>query len=65
MPRTRLLARKRLLTDREDDDVLRRSPEERLLMGWQLTVQAWAFRTGAWDEPRLQRDAGRVIRGRR
>lgn len=49
----------------EQDDVSHLSPSERFAMVWQLTVQAWTFKDGQWNEPRLRRDVGRVIRGRR
>lgn len=35
---------------------------ERVAMVWQLTVQAWTFKEGRWDEPRLRRDVVRVVR---
>ncbi len=39
--------------------------EERLAMMWTLTVQAWMFKEGRLDEPRLRRDVVRVLRGGR
>lgn len=57
--------RKRRLGEPEEDDVLRLPAAERLAMVWPLTLQAWAFKTGTVDEPRLRRDVGRVVRGRR
>ena len=65
MDRAHLPTRKRRLSDPEDDAVLRLSPAERVAMVWPITVRAWAFKTGVLDEPRLRRDVGRVIRGRR
>ena len=38
---------------------------ERVELVWQLTREAWTFKDGRWNEPRLRRDVGRVIRGRR
>ena len=38
--------------------------EERVRMVWALTREAWTFKDGHWDEPRLRRDVGRVIRRR-
>lgn len=55
----------RLAEEPEDDYVASLTPEERLVMVWPLTLQAWAFQTGSTDEPRFRRDVGRVIRGRR
>jgi hypothetical protein len=53
----------------EDEDERRYleslSDEERLKMVWTLTVQAWTFKEGRFDAPRLRRDVGRVERGRR
>ena len=34
-------------------------------MMWQLAMQAWMFKEGLVDEPRLRRDAVRTLRGRR
>ena len=53
------------LEDREDDTYLRSlSPADRIAMVWPLTLQAWAFKEGLDDEPRLQRHVVRVVRGR-
>jgi hypothetical protein len=38
------------------------SPSERVLLVWELTLQAWAFKENLVDEPRLRRDVGRVVR---
>jgi hypothetical protein len=46
-------------------DESRLTPGERVAMVWQLTREAWTFKDGRWDEPRLRRDVGRVIRGGR
>lgn len=48
-----------------EDDIARLTPSERVAMMWQLALQAWMFKDGLVDEPRLRRDAVRVIRGRR
>ena len=45
-----------------DDDVRRLTPEERVAMVWPLTVQAWTFKDGHFDEPRLRRDLVRTLR---
>ena len=42
-----------------------RSPGELFEMVWQLTLEAWAFKDGARDEPRLRRDVVRVVRSGR
>lgn len=47
------------------DDTARLTPGERVAMMWQLALQAWMFKDGLVDEPRLRRDVVRVIRGRR
>lgn len=44
------------------DDVRRLTPEQRVAMVWQLTAQAWTFKDGRWDEPRLRRDVVRTVR---
>lgn len=49
----------------QDNDYERMTPEQRLAMVWTLTVQAWMFKEGRWDEPRLRRDVVRVVRGGR
>ena len=41
------------------------TPGERLAMVWQLTLQAWMFKEGLLDEPRLRRDVVRTLRSRR
>jgi hypothetical protein len=38
------------------------TPAERVLMVGELTAQAWTFKDGRFDEPRLRRDVGRVVR---
>ncbi len=46
-----------------DESAQRRmTPAERIAMVWQLTLQAWAFKEGLTDEPRLRRDIVRVVR---
>jgi hypothetical protein len=40
------------------------TPDERVAMVWQLTLQAWLFKEGRWDEPRLRRDVVRIHRNR-
>ena len=37
---------------------------ERVAMVWQLTLQAWLFKEGLLDEPRLRRDVVRTLRRR-
>jgi hypothetical protein len=61
--RSRYPIRIRRLHDPEDDEYVRRlTPGERMAMVWQLTLQAWAFKEGLADEPRLRRDVVRVVR---
>lgn len=66
MDRAQLPTRLYRLGEEPDDDyVARLTPAERMALVWPITLQAWAFQTGTTDEPRLRRDAGRVIRGGR
>ena len=39
-----------------DSNLARLTPSERVALVSQLTVQAWTFKDGKWDEPRLRRD---------
>jgi hypothetical protein len=48
-----------------DPEIAKMTPAARIEMVWQLTLQAWAFKEGRWDEPRLQRHVVRVVRGAR
>lgn len=48
-----------------DDDVRRLSPSARVAMMWQLAMQAWMFKEGLRDEPRLRRDVVHIVRGGR
>jgi len=43
----------------------RLSPSEGVAMMWQLALQAWMFKEGLVDEPRLRRDVVRTLRGGR
>jgi hypothetical protein len=38
---------------------------ERVAVVWQLSLQAWSFKEGLVDEPRLRRDVVRTLRGGR
>ena len=38
------------------------TPAQRVAMVWPLTVEAWTFKDGHFDESRLRRDAVRVVR---
>jgi hypothetical protein len=49
----------------EDPELRDLTPSQRVAMVWQLTVQAWTFKEGRWDEPRLRRDVVRAVRGGR
>jgi hypothetical protein len=46
----------------ERDDEMSLTPGQRVEIVWQLTRNAWTFKDGRWNEPRLRRDVGRVIR---
>jgi hypothetical protein len=54
-----------LADEGRDLDMQRFSPSERVGMMWQLALQAWMFKEGLVDEPRLRRDAVRIVRGGR
>lgn len=41
------------------------SPSDGVAMMWQLALQAWMFKEGLVDEPRLRRDVVRTVRGGR
>jgi hypothetical protein len=45
-----------------DSDLTGRDPGELVNMVEELTRQAWTFKDGHWDEPRLRRDVVRVVR---
>jgi hypothetical protein len=45
-----------------DLDLRGRDPGELVAMVAELTRQAWTFKDGRWDEPRLRRDVVRVVR---
>jgi len=45
-------------------DLMELSPSERVAMVWQLTAQAWTFKDGTWDEPRLRRNVVSTQRSR-
>ena len=65
MPRNLPVRRIPLAEEGRDDDMRRFSPTERVAMMWQLALQAWMFKEGLVDEPRLRRDVVRTVRGRR
>jgi hypothetical protein len=46
-----------------EDDYVPGTPAERIEMMWPLALDAWAFK-GKPIEPRLQRHAVRIVRGR-
>jgi hypothetical protein len=54
----------RLADKGKDSGVGLLTPAERLTMVWQLTLQAWMFKEGLLDEPRLRRDVVRTLRSR-
>ena len=63
MDRADYPVRKSSLGDQgRDFDYRSLTAEERLAMMWTLTVQAWMFKEGRLDEPRLRRDVVRVLR---
>jgi hypothetical protein len=48
-----------------DSDLHDLDPGQLVAMVEELTRQAWTFKDGHWDEPRLRRDVVRVIRRER
>ena len=40
------------------------TPSERVALVWQITAQAWTFKDGTWNEPRLRRDVVRTHRNK-
>jgi len=54
-----------LAQEGRSEDVQSLGPSERIAMLWQLTLQAWMFKDGLVDEPRLRRDVVRTLRRRR
>jgi hypothetical protein len=64
LDRSEYPTRLRRLHDPEEDELRGRTPEELVQMVWVLTLQAWAFKEGTLDEPRLRRDVVRVVRGK-
>ncbi len=65
MDRSHYRVRKIMLEDEGSvTDVEHLTPEERVMMVWTLTLQAWMFKEGRVDEPRLRRDVVRTIRNR-
>lgn len=66
MAQRKIEIRKRSLHDEDDprQDVAALSPAERVLLTWELTRTALAFRERSSTEPRLLRTAARVLRRR-
>ena len=54
----------RLEDQGKDHDYAAMTPEQRFAMVWTLTLQAWMFKEGRLDEPRLRRDVVRIVRDR-
>ncbi len=64
MSRVQRVRRLSLGAPEPTSDYAGREPGELLQIAWQLTLTAWAF-MGKPVEPRLRRDAVRVVRGGR
>jgi hypothetical protein len=62
MNRARPVRKIALADEGRSDEVARLSPSERIAMMWQLALQAWMFKDGLIDEPRLRRDVVRTLR---
>ena len=65
MPRSLPIRRVSLKDEGRTHDQPRLSPDEGIAMMWQLALQAWMFKEGMVDEPRLRRDVVRIVRGGR
>ena len=65
MPRDVRIRRIAQSEEQTSTDVSRLTPGERMSMMWQLALQAWMFKEGLTDEPRLRRDVVRTLRGGR
>lgn len=48
--------------DEPPDDYSHLTPDERIALVWDVTMSAWAFKSGSSDEPRLRRDVERLAR---
>jgi hypothetical protein len=64
MKRSECPVKKTTIAASDDHDLSHLTAGQRVEMVWQLTREAWTFKEGRWDEPRLRRDVGRVIRRR-
>jgi hypothetical protein len=62
MNRSRPVRKIALADEGRSDELQRMSPSERVAMMWQLALQAWMFKDGLIDEPRLRRDVVRTLR---
>jgi hypothetical protein len=65
MPRYIRIRRIAQSEEQTSTDVSLLTPGERMSMMWQLALQAWMFKEGLTDEPRLRRDVVRTLRGGR
>jgi hypothetical protein len=65
MPRALPIRRVPLKDEGRTHNQPRVSPDEGVAMMWQLALQAWMFKEGMVDEPRLRRDVVRIVRGGR
>jgi hypothetical protein len=62
MDRSHYPTRKIRLADEGREPESRLTPAERVALVWPLTVEAWTFKDGRFDESRLRRDVVRVVR---
>lgn len=65
MDRSTYPVRKITLAEEGHESSSEFTPAERVAMVWTLTKQAWTFKDGHWDEPRLRRDVVCTVRGGR
>jgi hypothetical protein len=63
--RSRVVTRLTRLGEGDDPYLDGLTPAERIELVWPLTLQAWGFKEGLADEPRLLRHVVRIIRGGR
>lgn len=62
MDRSHYPVRKLKLSEEGSEPASTLTPAERIALVWPLTVEAWTFKDGRFDESRLRRDVVRVVR---
>jgi hypothetical protein len=62
MGRSHYPVRKIRLADEGREPASTLTADQRVALVWPLTVEAWTFKDGRFDESRLRRDVARVVR---